>query len=138
MFLNTCNTLSVVLRLIWPCRFVFIFLVDSFLTNQMEKFTGADLTEICQRAAKIAIRENIMKVGAAPCPAVPWLLYALAWASSITIVAQRLSLACGGNDNDDGIRTPCSSRLASLPRRTGLLSLSPRPFLSLLVCFVSC
>ena len=31
---------------------------------QMEKFTGADLTEICQRAAKIAIRENIMKVGA--------------------------------------------------------------------------
>lgn len=29
---------------------------------QMEKFTGADLTEICQRAAKIAIRENIMKV----------------------------------------------------------------------------
>lgn len=28
----------------------------------MEKFTGADLTEICQRAAKIAIRENIMKV----------------------------------------------------------------------------
>lgn len=30
----------------------------------MEKFTGADLTEICQRAAKIAIRENIMKVRA--------------------------------------------------------------------------
>ena len=28
----------------------------------MEKFTGADLTEICQRAAKMAIRENIMKV----------------------------------------------------------------------------
>lgn len=50
------------------------FLVDSLFTNQMEKFTGADLTEICQRAAKIAIRENIMKVGAAPCPTVPWLL----------------------------------------------------------------
>ena len=34
---------------------------------QMEKFTGADLTEICQRAAKIAIRENIMKVGEGYC-----------------------------------------------------------------------
>ncbi|CAN0446820.1 unnamed protein product [Ectocarpus sp. 12 AP-2014] len=32
-----------------------------YLSSQMEKFTGADLTEICQRAAKIAIRENIMK-----------------------------------------------------------------------------
>eukprot|EP00904_Undaria_pinnatifida_P012547 jgi/Undpi1/8422/HiC_scaffold_25.g10890.m1 len=32
-----------------------------YLAAQMEKFTGADLTEICQRAAKIAIRENIMK-----------------------------------------------------------------------------
>ncbi|CAN0443292.1 unnamed protein product, partial [Hapterophycus canaliculatus] len=32
-----------------------------YLSAQMEKFTGADLTEICQRAAKIAIRENIMK-----------------------------------------------------------------------------
>lgn len=33
----------------------------------MEKFTGADLTEICQRAAKIAIRENIMKVRMCAC-----------------------------------------------------------------------
>ncbi|CAM9814431.1 unnamed protein product [Pylaiella littoralis] len=32
-----------------------------YLAAQMEKFTGADLTEICQRAAKMAIRENIMK-----------------------------------------------------------------------------
>jgi transitional endoplasmic reticulum ATPase len=32
-----------------------------FLAAQLEKFTGADLTEICQRAAKLAIRENIMK-----------------------------------------------------------------------------
>lgn len=32
-----------------------------YLASQMEKFTGADLTEICQRAAKMAIRENIMK-----------------------------------------------------------------------------
>ncbi|CAM9283909.1 unnamed protein product [Chrysoparadoxa australica] len=32
-----------------------------FLASQLEKFTGADLTEICQRAAKLAIRENIMK-----------------------------------------------------------------------------
>ncbi|CAM9777424.1 unnamed protein product, partial [Ascophyllum nodosum] len=31
------------------------------LAAQMEKFTGADLTKICQRAAKMAIRENIMK-----------------------------------------------------------------------------
>ena len=37
----------------------------------MEKFTGADLTEICQRAAKIAIRENIMKVLAMPRRAAP-------------------------------------------------------------------
>jgi transitional endoplasmic reticulum ATPase len=32
-----------------------------FLASQLEKFTGADLTEICQRAAKLAIRENIEK-----------------------------------------------------------------------------
>ena len=31
------------------------------LAVQMEKFTGADLTKICQRAAKMAIRENVMK-----------------------------------------------------------------------------
>merc|ERR1711939_270929 len=33
----------------------------SYLAAQTEKFTGADLTEICQRAAKLAIRENIQK-----------------------------------------------------------------------------
>merc|ERR1711976_183039 len=31
----------------------------SYLASKTEKFTGADLTEICQRAAKLAIRENI-------------------------------------------------------------------------------
>ena len=30
-----------------------------YLSAQTEKFTGADLTEICQSACKIAIRENI-------------------------------------------------------------------------------
>lgn len=30
-----------------------------FLADKTDKFTGADLTEICQRAAKLAIRENI-------------------------------------------------------------------------------
>merc|ERR1711907_158142 len=30
-----------------------------FLAANTEKYTGADLTEICQRAAKMAIRENI-------------------------------------------------------------------------------
>jgi transitional endoplasmic reticulum ATPase len=33
----------------------------AYLAAQTEKFTGADLTEICQRAAKIAIRENISR-----------------------------------------------------------------------------
>lgn len=33
----------------------------SYLAAQTEKFTGADLTEICQRAAKLAIRENIQR-----------------------------------------------------------------------------
>eukprot|EP01040_Poterioochromonas_malhamensis_P000825 gene825-878_t len=33
----------------------------SYLAAQTEKFTGADLTEICQRAAKLAIREDIMR-----------------------------------------------------------------------------
>lgn len=33
----------------------------AYLAAQTEKFTGADLTEICQRAAKLAIRENIEK-----------------------------------------------------------------------------
>lgn len=32
-----------------------------YLAAQTEKFTGADLTEICQRAAKLAIREDIMR-----------------------------------------------------------------------------
>lgn len=32
-----------------------------FLARHTEKFSGADLTEICQRAAKLAIRENIEK-----------------------------------------------------------------------------
>jgi len=32
-----------------------------FLASQTDKFTGADLTEICQRAAKLAIREDINK-----------------------------------------------------------------------------
>lgn len=32
-----------------------------YLATQTEKFTGADLTEICQRAAKLAIREDIMR-----------------------------------------------------------------------------
>jgi transitional endoplasmic reticulum ATPase len=32
-----------------------------YLASQTEKFTGADLTEICQRAAKLAIREDIMR-----------------------------------------------------------------------------
>jgi transitional endoplasmic reticulum ATPase len=31
----------------------------AFLASNTEKFTGADLTEICQRAAKLAIREDI-------------------------------------------------------------------------------
>lgn len=31
----------------------------TYIATQTEKFTGADLTEICQRAAKLAIRENI-------------------------------------------------------------------------------
>jgi len=30
-----------------------------FMASQTEKFTGADLTEICQRAAKLAVRESI-------------------------------------------------------------------------------
>jgi transitional endoplasmic reticulum ATPase len=30
-----------------------------YLASQTDKFTGADLTEICQRAAKLAIREDI-------------------------------------------------------------------------------
>lgn len=35
-------------------------LVDlPYLASQTEKFTGADLTEICQRAAKLAIRQEI-------------------------------------------------------------------------------
>merc|ERR1712137_1348634 len=29
--------------------------------EKLDKFTGADLTEICQRAAKIAIRESIQR-----------------------------------------------------------------------------
>ncbi|RYG67222.1 AAA family ATPase, partial [archaeon] len=33
----------------------------NYLAAQTEKFTGADLTEICQRAAKLAIREDIMR-----------------------------------------------------------------------------
>mmetsp|Transcript_1511 Transcript_1511/g.2494 ORF Transcript_1511/g.2494 Transcript_1511/m.2494 type:complete len:811 (+) Transcript_1511:104-2536(+) len=32
-----------------------------YLASQTEKFTGADLTEICQRAAKLAIREDVMR-----------------------------------------------------------------------------
>merc|ERR1711871_481712 len=32
-----------------------------YLAAQTEKFTGADLTEICQRAAKLAVREDIMR-----------------------------------------------------------------------------
>jgi len=32
-----------------------------YLASQTEKFTGADLTEICQRAAKLAVREDIMR-----------------------------------------------------------------------------
>lgn len=32
-----------------------------YLATQTEKFTGADLTEICQRAAKLAIREDIQR-----------------------------------------------------------------------------
>eukprot|EP01041_Mallomonas_annulata_P001179 gene1179-2294_t len=32
-----------------------------YLAAQTEKFTGADLTEICQRACKLAIRESIMR-----------------------------------------------------------------------------
>lgn len=32
-----------------------------YLAAQSEKFTGADLTEICQRAAKLAVREDIMR-----------------------------------------------------------------------------
>ena len=32
-----------------------------YLATQTDKFTGADLTEICQRAAKLAIREDIEK-----------------------------------------------------------------------------
>merc|ERR1711916_75182 len=34
----------------------------AFLARHTDKFTGADLTEICQRAAKLAIRESIEKV----------------------------------------------------------------------------
>ena len=30
-----------------------------FLASKTDKFSGADLTEICQRAAKLAIRESI-------------------------------------------------------------------------------
>merc|ERR1719502_1219515 len=33
----------------------------AYVAAQTEKFTGADLTEICQRAAKLAIREDIMR-----------------------------------------------------------------------------
>merc|ERR1711918_274626 len=33
----------------------------NYLAAQTDKFTGADLTEICQRAAKLAIREDIMR-----------------------------------------------------------------------------
>jgi len=33
----------------------------AYLAAQTEKFTGADLTEICQRAAKLGIRESIEK-----------------------------------------------------------------------------
>uniref|UniRef100_A0A7S2V5G4 Cell division cycle protein 48 n=1 Tax=Fibrocapsa japonica TaxID=94617 RepID=A0A7S2V5G4_9STRA len=33
----------------------------AYLAAQTDKFSGADLTEICQRAAKLAIRENIMR-----------------------------------------------------------------------------
>lgn len=33
----------------------------NYLASQTEKFSGADLTEICQRAAKLAIREDIMR-----------------------------------------------------------------------------
>lgn len=33
----------------------------SYLAQQTDKFTGADLTEICQRAAKLAIRESITR-----------------------------------------------------------------------------
>jgi transitional endoplasmic reticulum ATPase len=32
-----------------------------YLASQTDKFTGADLTEICQRAAKLAIREEIAR-----------------------------------------------------------------------------
>jgi len=32
-----------------------------YLASQTDKFTGADLTEICQRAAKLAIREDIQR-----------------------------------------------------------------------------
>merc|ERR1712028_302101 len=31
----------------------------SYLASQTDKFTGADLTEICQTACKLAIREEI-------------------------------------------------------------------------------
>lgn len=33
----------------------------NFLAEKTDKFTGADLTEICQRAAKLAIRESIQR-----------------------------------------------------------------------------
>ncbi|EQC41700.1 cell division cycle protein 48 [Saprolegnia diclina VS20] len=33
----------------------------NYLAAQTDKFTGADLTEICQRAAKLAIRESIQR-----------------------------------------------------------------------------
>eukprot|EP00607_Mallomonas_marina_P000197 CAMPEP_0182427418 /NCGR_PEP_ID=MMETSP1167-20130531/17153_1 /TAXON_ID=2988 /ORGANISM="Mallomonas Sp, Strain CCMP3275" /LENGTH=763 /DNA_ID=CAMNT_0024609633 /DNA_START=206 /DNA_END=2497 /DNA_ORIENTATION=+ len=33
----------------------------AYLASQTEKFSGADLTEICQRAAKLGIRESIMR-----------------------------------------------------------------------------
>ena len=35
-----------------------------FLAKHTHGFTGADLTEVCQRAAKYAIRENIERVSA--------------------------------------------------------------------------
>merc|ERR1712146_868182 len=33
----------------------------AYMAAQTEKFTGADLTEICQHAAKLAVREDIMR-----------------------------------------------------------------------------
>lgn len=37
------------------------FAFQDFLADKTDKFSGADLTEICQRAAKLAIRECIEK-----------------------------------------------------------------------------